>query len=142
MCSPFAVPLVWAGASKSHLSSLWGAERKGGSLAVPHDNVGAVSDLRGAGGRLGGEATANLRTKILDFGGFDSSIISISRGGNLMSTGNFPESLSQASNLSREVLSREIGHTCPTSLEGGTREGGSDLRLTRKPLSSDPKINF
>ena len=40
--------------------------------------------------------TANLRTKILDFGGFVSSIVSILRGGILMSTGDFPESLSQA----------------------------------------------
>ena len=38
---------------------------------------------------------ANLRTKIVDFRGFDSSIISSSRGGILRSTGNFPESLSQ-----------------------------------------------
>ena len=40
--------------------------------------------------------TANLPTKILDFRGFESSIISISRGGIIMSTGDFPESLSQA----------------------------------------------
>ena len=33
--------------------------------------------------------TANLRTEILDFGGFDSSIILIMRGGILMSIGNF-----------------------------------------------------
>ena len=35
--------------------------------------------------------TANLRTKILDFRGFDSSIILMSRGGILMSIGHFPE---------------------------------------------------
>ena len=40
--------------------------------------------------------TANLRTKILDFRGFDSSIILILRGGILRPIGNFPESLSQA----------------------------------------------
>ena len=40
--------------------------------------------------------TANLRTKILDFRGFDSSRNSILRGGILMPIGNFPESLSQA----------------------------------------------
>ena len=39
---------------------------------------------------------ANHPTKILDFRGFDSSIILISRGGILMSPGDFPESLSQA----------------------------------------------
>ena len=38
---------------------------------------------------------ANLRTKILDFRGFHSSRILISRGGTLMSLGNLPESLSQ-----------------------------------------------
>ena len=39
--------------------------------------------------------TANIRTKILDFRGFVSSIILILRGGILMSIGNFLESLSQ-----------------------------------------------
>ena len=46
--------------------------------------------------RIGEVMTVNLRTKILDFRGFDSSIISMLRGGILMPTGNFPESLSQA----------------------------------------------
>ena len=41
-------------------------------------------------------STANLRADILDFRGFDSSIILILRGGILMSMGDFPESLSQA----------------------------------------------
>ena len=40
--------------------------------------------------------TANPRTKILDFRGFDSSIISISRGGIPRPIGDFPKSLSQA----------------------------------------------
>ena len=40
--------------------------------------------------------TANLRTSIMDFRGFDSSIILILRGGILMPIGNFPESLTQA----------------------------------------------
>ena len=39
--------------------------------------------------------TANLRTKILDVRGFDSNIILNSRGGILMSMGNFMEILSQ-----------------------------------------------
>ena len=39
--------------------------------------------------------TANLRTKIMDFRGSDSSIILISRGGILMSTGDFAVILSQ-----------------------------------------------
>ena len=40
--------------------------------------------------------TANLRTKILDFTGFDSSIIFILRGGIPRPIGNLPESLGQA----------------------------------------------
>ena len=40
--------------------------------------------------------TGNLRTKILDFRGFNSSIILISRGEIPISMGNLPESLSQA----------------------------------------------
>ena len=39
---------------------------------------------------------ANLRTDIMDFRGFDSSIILIVRGGILMSILNLPESLRQA----------------------------------------------
>ena len=40
--------------------------------------------------------TANLRTIIMDLGGFDSSMILILRVGILMSIGDFPESLRQA----------------------------------------------
>ena len=40
--------------------------------------------------------TANLRTKIMDFGGFDSSIILIIRGGIVRPIGIFSEDLSQA----------------------------------------------
>ena len=50
-------------------------------------------DLGGRGGQgVTVQTTANLLTKILDFGGLDSSTILISRGGTLMSTGNFAES--------------------------------------------------
>ena len=46
---------------------------------------------------IGGQhLTANLRTSIMDFRGFHSSIILITRGGIIMSIGDFPESLSQA----------------------------------------------
>ena len=51
-----------------------------------------------AGGRAGGQAwtpTANLRTKILDFRGIDSSIILVLRGGIPRPMGNFPEIKSQ-----------------------------------------------
>ena len=37
-----------------------------------------------------GIVSANFRTKIMDFGGFDSSRILVSRGGILMSIGKFP----------------------------------------------------
>ena len=48
-------------------------------------------------------------TKILDFRGFDSSIIISLRGGIFMSIGSFPESLSQQT--SAGILGREIGRT-------------------------------
>ena len=54
-------------------------------------------------------AYGNLRTKILDFRGIDSSIILNLRGVILMSRGNFPEALSQQ-NLRRDNLSiRRLG---------------------------------
>ena len=44
----------------------------------------------------GEEHTANPPTNVVDFRGFDSSLILIQRGGILMSIGKLPESLSQA----------------------------------------------
>ena len=41
-------------------------------------------------------STPNLPTNIVDFRGLDLSIILISRGGILMSIGDFPQSLSRA----------------------------------------------
>ena len=81
----------------------------------------------GALGELGGEihnvsrnsfqiwcplaiATANLRTKIMDFRGFDSSRTLILRGGTLMTTGKIPR-MQESRNRSREILGREIGRT-------------------------------
>ena len=52
-------------------------------------------DVRAVGVAEEKRPTANLRTKILDIRGFDSSIIFILRAGILMSIGNFPEVLSQ-----------------------------------------------
>ena len=52
--------------------------------------------------------SANLRTKIPDFRGLDSSIILILRGGILMSIGNLQRKFG-STNLSRDNLSREIG---------------------------------
>ena len=50
--------------------------------------------------------TANLRTKILDFRGSDSSRILILRGGILISIGNFPGNLSQAILVRRFLVGR------------------------------------
>ena len=52
--------------------------------------------------------TANPPANIVDFEGFDSSIMLCLRGGTLMPIGNFPDSLSQG----RGNVSREIGRTC------------------------------
>ena len=59
---------------------------------------------------------ANLRTKILDFRGFDSSSILILRVGILLSIGvhresprHFESTNLSRENLSRENISREIG---------------------------------
>ena len=60
---------------------------------------------------MAGVSPANIRTNIMDFGGFDSSIILILRGGNLMSVEfyrGFPRKF-ESSNLSRDNASREIG---------------------------------
>ena len=46
--------------------------------------------------------TTNLRTKIMEFRGFDSSIMLIIRGGIVMSIGNFPGSL-ESTSLSRDT---------------------------------------
>ena len=50
----------------------------------------------------------NLRTKVLDFGGFDSSRILISRGGIPRPLGNFRESLSQQT-LEGIILAGRLG---------------------------------
>ena len=64
------------------------------------------SASRDSAGLAAKSATVNLRTKILDFRGFDSSRILIVRGGILMSIGNFPESLSQAILVGRFLVGR------------------------------------
>ena len=53
-------------------------------------------------------SAANLPTKILDFRGFDSSIVLILRGGTLMSIGSSSEVLSQRV-LAGIVLARRLG---------------------------------
>ena len=68
-----------------------------------------------AGGRRGARGSkkqdtsssaANLRTKIMDVRGFDSSRFVISRGGIPRPTGNFPESLSRAILAGRFLVGR------------------------------------
>ena len=54
---------------------------------------------------------ANVPTSIVDFRGFDSSIILIIRGGIPRPIGDFPESLSQAMLVGCNV-SRRIGRMC------------------------------
>ena len=51
-------------------------------------------------------STANLRTTIMDFRGFHSSLILILRGGILMFIGDFPESLSQAILVGKMLVGR------------------------------------
>ena len=64
---------------------------------------------RGAGSERG--ATANLRTKILDFGGFDSSGILIPRGGSSYAQKEFIDKF-ESTNLSREnIRMRMCTHT-------------------------------
>ena len=58
--------------------------------------IGAVDWRRLRMSHVDWRRTANPRTKIMDFRGFDSIIILILRGGILMSIGDFPESLSQS----------------------------------------------
>ena len=55
--------------------------------------------------------TANFRTKILDFRGFDSSRILTLRGGIPRPIGSFPGNL-ESTNLSKDNLSRETVRTC------------------------------
>ena len=63
--------------------------------------------------------TANLRTKVLDFGGFDSSVLLTVKGGLPRPIG-IPGCF-ESSNLSRDNLSREIGRNIRASGRGGGR---------------------
>ena len=58
-------------------------------------------------------STANLRTKILDVRGFDSSIILVLRVGTLMSMGSFPKPILSQQNHRKDTLSRKVGCRCP-----------------------------
>ena len=68
--------------------------------------------------------TANLRTNIVDFKGFDSSIMLNLRGGIPRPTGDFPGKL-ESSNLDRDHLSREIQRKSALHTGGRSRGGHS-----------------
>ena len=84
--------------------------------------------VRKEGRELGPRLTANLRSKILDFGGFDSSIILILRRGILMSKGNFPESLSQA--ILVAIMLGRLGVLSPASGRGRDKRGFHRMATT------------
>ena len=72
--------------------------------------------------------TPNLPTNIVDFGGFDSSIILILRGGIPRPMGNFPESLSQALLVGIMLVGRlGVPFTIPS--EGGNDTVGNPHRV-------------
>ena len=93
-------------------------------------------------------STPNLPTNIVGFRGFDSSIILILRDGMLMSTGDFPESLSQARLVGIMLVGRlgvvlfeishstkpypSVFHACASTLRPAT--GFVDPRKTRRGL--------
>ena len=80
--------------------------------------------------------TANLRTKILDFRGFDSSTILILRRGILMSMGNCPGMLSQQI-LVGIILVGRLGVERLTAKKDRTRR--AQLRAPhRSPAAEDP----
>ena len=78
-------------------------------------------------------AGSSHRTIMMDFRGFASSIISILRGGILMSIGNFP-GMFESSNLSRDNASREIGRTELRVASRGQRARGckNEARVASK----------
>ena len=66
----------------------------------------------------GGRGTPDLPTDIMDFGGFDSSIILIVRGGIPRPTGDSPESLSQAILVGIMLVGKSgVGHAPPSHLD-------------------------
>ena len=93
------------------------------------------------------QITANLRTKILDFRGFDSSIILILRGGILMSMGNSPEIMSQQILVGIILVGRlavSQDQARPVSAQG-TRFSSAPLSweerfLVRKPVQLERVI--
>ena len=80
--------------------------------------------------RRGQMCTANLRTKILDFRGFDSSrFILILRGGILRPIGHFPEIQSQRILAGRILVGRWAYGVLAASSERDAGVGKAELRL-------------
>ena len=80
-----------------------------------------------------GATTANLRTRILDLGGFDSSRILTLRGGILMSIGDFPETLSQ------QIWIILVGRlSVPVSVKTEPFHASPSLAVQRRRLLSAP----
>ena len=76
--------------------------------------------------------TANLRTNIMDLGGFDSSITLILKGWNSRSHRGFPGSF-ESSNLSRDNVSRKI-ELCRHAPKGHPQiaKGGSNHEIMQR----------
>ena len=84
------VVLPEAGPQETTVAGAVSAWRVGTTLHSPQNGGSAK------GGPIMKSPTPNLPTNIVDFWGFDSSVIVILRGGILRYIGNFPESLSQS----------------------------------------------
>ena len=90
---------------------------------------------------------ANLRTKILHFGGLYSSVVSNLRGGILMSVGSLPESLSQGLLVGILLVGRLRARPPPQRSSGDGASGVGDLlprasRLQKKTLTRGWAKNF
>ena len=92
----------------------------GSFVVLKADHLGRLQVYRRA---------ANLRTNIMDFRGFDSSIILILTGWNSHVHRGFPRKF-ESSDLSRDNLSREIGRRCtmPAGRFGHAHPGGLSSR--------------
>ena len=78
----------------------------------------------------GGICTPNPPTNIVGFRGFDTSITLIWRGGNLMSMGNFPESLSQATLVGTMLVGRLGGAWLGICFDARGGDAGWSKRYT------------
>ena len=104
-----------------------------------HMYVLYVLGLRMENGRTENGRTANLRPKILDFKGFDSSIILILRGGLFVSVGNFPEIRSQTI-LAGIILVGRLGvHLCMFSRKQNVHKIEANNEITTNKSNTTTK---